>query len=143
MLTVKIITSRFTRMLGSLLASGIPLLQAFEYVASVVDNEIVKEKILKVKDDISKGAELTESIQRIELFEPLVINMIKIGEESGKLDDILDKTAEIYDDEVETAIQSLTTLVEPLMIVFMAGVVGFIIIAMVSPMFDIAQTVGG
>jgi len=143
MLTVKIITSRFTRMLGSLLASGIPLLQAFEYVASVVDNEIVKEKILKVKDDISKGAELTESIQRIELFEPLVINIIKIGDESGKLDDILDKTAEIYDDEVETAIQSLTTLVEPLMIVFMAGVVGFIIIAMVSPMFDIAQTVGG
>lgn len=139
-LTVKIITVRFARMMASLLSSGIPLIQAFEYVAVVVDNEIVKEKILKAKDDISKGTDLTDAISRMEVFEPMVINMVKIGEESGKLDAIMDNTAEIYDDEVATAIQSLTTLVEPIMIVFMAGIIGFIVIAMVSPMFDMAST---
>lgn len=139
-LTIKIITARFARMMASLLSSGIPLIQAFEYVAVVVDNEIVKGKILKAKDEISKGSDLTDAIRRMEVFEPMVINMVKIGEESGKLDAIMDNTAEIYDDEVATAVQSLTTLVEPLMIVFMAGIIGFIVIAMVSPMFDMAST---
>ncbi len=140
-LTTKVITVRFARMMASLLTSGIPLIQAFEYVAVVVDNEIVKGKILKAKDEISKGSDLTDAIRRMEVFEPMVINMVKIGEESGKLDAIMDNTAEIYDDEVATAVQSLTTLVEPLMIVFMAGIIGFIVIAMVSPMFDMASTV--
>ncbi|MGI6606404.1 MAG: type II secretion system F family protein [Peptococcia bacterium] len=141
-LNIKIISVRFTRMMGSLLASGIPLIQAFEYLSIVVDNEIVKEKVLKARDDIGKGSELTEAISRMGVFEPMLINMVKIGEESGKLDAIMDNTAEIYDDEVTTVIQSLTTLVEPVMIVFMAGIIGFIVISMVSPMFDMTSTIG-
>jgi type IV pilus assembly protein PilC len=141
-LNIKIISVRFTRMMGSLLASGIPLIQAFEYLSIVVDNEIVKEKVLKARDDIGKGSELTEAIIRMGVFEPMLINMVKIGEESGKLDAIMDNTAEIYDDEVTTVIQSLTTLVEPVMIVFMAGIIGFIVISMVSPMFDMTSTIG-
>lgn len=141
-LTIKIISARFTRMMASLLSSGIPLIQAIEYVAAVVDNEIVKDKIIKARDEISKGANLTDAIRRMNVFEPMVVNMVKIGEESGNLDEILDNTASLYDEEVENAIQSLTTLIEPLMIVFMAGIIGFIVIAMVSPMFDMAQTMG-
>lgn len=141
-LNIKVISVRFTRMMGSLLASGIPLIQAFEYLSIVVDNEIVKEKVLKARDEIGKGAELTEAISRMGVFEPMLINMVKIGEESGKLDAIMDNTAEIYDDEVTTVIQSLTTLVEPIMIVFMAGIIGFIVISMVTPMFDMTSTIG-
>jgi len=139
-LTIKIISVRFSRMMGSLLASGVPLIQAFEYLAIVVDNEIVKEKVLKARDEIGKGAELTDAINRMGVFEPMLVNMVRIGEESGKLDAIMDNTAEIYDDEVATVIQSLTTLVEPIMIVFMAGVIGFIVISMVMPMFDMTST---
>ncbi len=142
-LTIKIISARFTRMMSSLLSSGIPLIQAIEYVAAVVDNEIIKDKIIKAREEISKGADLTDAIRRMGVFEPMVINMMKIGEESGNLDEILDNTASLYDEEVENTIQSLTTLVEPLMIVFVAGIVGFIVIAMVSPMFDMAQTMSG
>ena len=78
-LNIKVISVRFTRMMGSLLASGIPLIQAFEYLSIVVDNEIVKEKVLKARDEIGKGAELTEAISRMGVFEPMLINMVKIG----------------------------------------------------------------
>lgn len=139
-LTTKIITARFTRTLSSLLSSGIPLVQAIEYVAGVAGNKIATEKILKVKDEISKGFSLTDSIQRTGIFEPMVIYMMKTGEESGQLDDILEKTANVYEGEVESQIQSMTSLIEPLMIVVMAGVVGFIVISIVMPMFDMAQT---
>lgn len=139
-LTTKIITARFTRTLSSLLSSGIPLVQAIEFVGGVAGNKVATEKILKVKDEISKGSSLTDAIQRTGIFEPMVIYMMRTGEESGQLDDILEKTASVYEGEVETQIQSMTSLIEPLMIVIMALGVGFIVISIVMPMFDLAST---
>jgi len=140
-LVLKIATSRFTRTLSTLMGSGVPLLQALETVSGVTGNTYVKSKILEVKEDVRRGLPLSQPLKKQNLFPPMVHNMIKIGEDSGSIEEILDKTADFYDEEVETAIQRATALLEPLMIVIMAVVIGFIVIAMVVPMFDMVKTV--
>lgn len=140
-LTHKVISARFTRTMSTLLASGISLLQAMENVAGAVGNTAVEQSILSAREDVRKGVALSVPIRKMGHFPPMVDNMIKIGEEAGTLDDILDKTANIYDEEVETEIQRLLSLLEPVMIVFMAVIVGFIVIAMMMPMFDMVKTV--
>ena len=140
-LNQKIITARFTRTLSTLLASGIPLLQAMENVAGIVGNKVAADGILKVREEVRRGVALSQPIKRLGIFPPMVDNMILIGEESGTLDDILDKTANFFDDEVDTALQKMVTLFEPIMILVMGLLIGFIVIAMVLPMFDMIQTV--
>ncbi|MBM7613980.1 type II secretion system F family protein [Alkaliphilus hydrothermalis] len=137
----KVVTSRFTRTLSTLLYSGIPLIQALESASRVVGNKVVEEGIKVAIDDISKGASLAHPVKRMGVFPPMLISMIQVGEESGALDEILDKTADFYDDETETALQKMTTLLEPLMIVVMALVIGFIVVSMILPMFDMLKTV--
>lgn len=138
---VKIITSRFTRTLSTLLSSGIPLLQSMDIVNRVVGNVIVSEKLDIAKESIRKGVPISKAIKDANIFAPMVDSMIKIGEESGALDDILYKTADYYDEEVENSMQKMTTLLEPIMIVFMALIVGFIVISMTLPMFDMINTI--
>ncbi|SDK52536.1 type II secretion system F family protein [Natronincola ferrireducens] len=140
-LNQKIVTARFSRTLSTLLASGIPLLQSLENVANAVGNKYAAEGIMKAREDVRKGVDIATPIKRTGLFPPMLDNMIRIGEESGTLDDILDKTANFYDEEVDFAIGKMTTLLEPIMIVVMAVIIGFIVIAMVLPMFDMLQTV--
>lgn len=138
---VKIITARFTRTMSTLMASGIPLIQSIEVVGRVVGNKIIQDRLVVAVEDIRKGISLSRAIQEIQIFPPMVDSMIKIGEESGALDDILYKTADFYDDEVEVALQRMTTLMEPVMLVVMAVVIGFIVIAMALPMFDVVNTI--
>jgi len=137
----KIITSRFTRTLSTLLSSGVPLLEALDIVSKVVGNVVVEKGISVAKEEVRKGSTLAKPIRETGLFPPMVTSMIEIGEESGALDDILEKTANFYDEELETAIQKMTTLIEPVMIVLMAVIVGFIVISMALPMFDMVNTV--
>jgi type IV pilus assembly protein PilC len=137
----KIATARFTRTLSTLMSSGIPLLQGMEVVARVVGNKVVATGILNAREELQKGAGLAGPIKKMGIFPPMVDSMIKIGEESGTLDDILEKTATFYDDEVEAELQKLVTLIEPLLIVVMGGAVGFIVISIALPMFDMLQTV--
>ncbi|MCT4509429.1 MAG: type II secretion system F family protein [Tepidibacter sp.] len=139
--TQKIITSRFTRTLSTLLSSGVPLIHALEIVAKIVGNIIVEKGILEAKEEVRKGIDLASPLERIGVFPPMVTSMIKIGEESGSLDEILEKTADFYDEELETALSQITTLIEPIMIIVMGGVVGFIVIAMMLPMFDMFNTI--
>lgn len=139
--TQKVVTSRFTRTLSTLLASGIPLIQALESTASVSGNKVIEKRIKQVIDEISTGTTLTKSIKKMNVFPPMVISMIKVGEESGRLDEILDKTANFYDEETENSLQKMTTLLEPLMIIIMSIIIGFIVIAMVLPMFDMINTI--
>ena len=138
---VKIITSRFTRTLSTLMSSGIPLLESIEVVGRVVGNKVVENKLEKSIEDIRKGVTLSRAVNEMKLFPPMVDSMIKVGEESGALDDILYKTADFYDDEVEVALQRMTTLMEPMMLVIMAIIIGFIVIAMTMPMFDMVNTI--
>lgn len=139
--TAKIITSRFTRTLSTLMSSGIPLIQALEVVGKVVNNSIVKERLDNGIENIRKGVTLSKAVKDVGIFPPMVDSMIKIGEESGSLDDILYKTADFYDEEVEASLQRMTTLIEPILIVGMAVVIGFIVIAMALPMFDVVNTI--
>jgi type IV pilus assembly protein PilC len=140
-LTKKVVSARFTRTLSTLLASGIPLLQAMENVAGAVGNTVVAESIIECKEDVRKGVALSIPIRKTGHFPPMVDNMIKIGEESGTLDEILDKTANFFDEEVETEVNRLLTFMEPMMIVVMGVIVGFIVISMMMPMFDMLKTV--
>lgn len=137
----KIITSRFTRTLSTLLSSGVPLLEALDIVSKVVGNVVIEKDISVAKEEVRKGSTLAKPIRETGHFPPMVTSMIEIGEESGALDDILEKTANFYDEELETAIQRMTTLIEPIMIVLMAVIVGFIVISMALPMFDMVNTV--
>jgi type IV pilus assembly protein PilC len=138
----KIYTSRFTRTLSTLMASGIPLIQALEAVAKVVNNKPVEKALLRTVDDVRKGVNLSIPIKNSNLFPPMVYYMINIGEESGSIDDLLERTALFYDEELEESIKKMMGLIEPTMIVFMAVIIGLIVISIALPMFDMVKTVG-
>lgn len=140
-LKVKLAASRFSRTLSTLVESGVPLLSGLEAVSAVVGNECIKRLILCAREDVRKGSSLSFSIESNSVFPPMVYNMVKIGEESGELEDILNKTADFYDEEVENTIKKLVALIEPVMIVLMAVIIGFIMLAMITPMFDMVNTV--
>lgn len=137
----KIVTARFTRTLGSLLRSGIPLIDALEIAGSVTGNVVIEEKVHYIASEVEKGETLGVSLKRTPTFGPMVVSMIQIGEESGSLDQMLDKSADFYEQELEDAIDRLLKLMEPLLIVFMAVIIGFIVIAMALPMFDMVNTI--
>jgi type IV pilus assembly protein PilC len=139
--TSMLITSRFTRTLSTLLTSGIPLIQALEVVARVVNNTIIEERMVEGIDSVRKGVSLARTVKDVGVFPPMVDSMIKIGEESGSLDDMLTKTADFYDEEVQTSLQKLTSMLEPIMLLVMGFIIGFIVIAMYLPMFDMMKTV--
>ncbi len=136
-LTSKVILSRFSRTLGTLLGSGVPILQALETVAGTVNNILVSEEILRSRDRITAGESLSYTISSSPYFPPIVVHMIQVGEESGSLDFMLHKIADFYDDEVDTALASLTAALEPLLILILAVVVGFIVIAMFMPSLQV------
>jgi len=137
----KIATSRFTRTLSTLLASGIPIIQALETSASVTGNQVVIDGIQTVTDDIKKGIVLSTLLKKVGVFPPMMISMVNIGEESGALEEMLSKTADYYDEELDVAIAKMIAILEPLMIVVMALVIGFIVISMILPMFDMYGTI--
>lgn len=138
----KIATSRFTRTLSTLLGSGIPIIQALDAAAIVTGNAIVIEGLAQVSEDIKKGDRLSLLLKKVGVFPPMVISMVSIGEESGAMEEMLEKTADYFDEELDAAIQKLITLIEPVMLLSMAVVIGFIVISMMLPMFDMFQTIG-
>lgn len=141
----KIALARFARTLGTLLSSGVPILQALETVAGTVSNEIISDAVLEARARIREGDRIGDPLQRSNLFPPMVVQMISIGEESGALDPMLAKVAEFYESEVDAALASLTSAIEPVMIVFLGGVVGFIVISMFLPLVSVINqlTQGG
>lgn len=141
-LTQMIITTRFTRTLSTLVASGVPLIQSIEVVSRVVENKVVEKSLINAISDVKKGVSLSVPLREMGHFPVMVHYMVGIGEESGSLDEILNRTATYYDEELETALQRAMALIEPLMIVIMAVLVGSIAVAMVMPMFDMIKTVG-
>ena len=141
-LTQKIIVSRFTRTMGIVSSSGMSLVTSLEIVASVVGNKIAEKELLKVKEKVLKGEGLGDSIMNIKIFPPMLASMVKVGEEAGSLDSILDKTADFYDDELEREIQTATALIEPAMIVVMGVIIGFLLISILTPMFKMYNSIG-
>lgn len=136
-----IITTRFTRTMSMLVASGVPLIQSLEVVAKVVQNKVVEKSMHHAITEVKKGISLSIPLKEMGHFPVMVHYMVGIGEESGSLDDILSRTATFYDEELETTIARTMALIEPIMIVVMAILIGSIAIAMVMPMFDMMKTV--
>lgn len=133
-LTVKTASSRLARTLSTLLAAGLPLIEALEITSNIMTNIFFKEAILKAKDDVTMGTTLSEPLLRGKLFPALVCHMLKIGEESGNIESMLVKLADYYDEEVEIATQSLMAALEPAIIIFLAVVIGTVIISIIMPM---------
>ena len=140
-LTQKIVVSRFTRTMGIVSSSGMSLVTSLEIVASVVGNKIAEKELLKIKEKVLKGEGLGDSIMNIKIFPPMLASMVKVGEEAGSLDSILDKTADFYDDELEREIQTATALIEPAMIVIMGVIIGFLLISILTPMFKMYNSI--
>ena len=122
------------------MASGVLLIQSMEVVAKVIGNAVIENKMMDAIEEIKKGRGLTAPILAMKYFSPLLISMIRIGEESGNLDFALDKAADFYDQEVETSVQQLTSIIEPLLIVFLALTVGFIVVSVLYPMLTLYDT---
>jgi len=139
--TEKVIVSRFTRTLSTVLTSGVSLVQALEVVQKIVGNKVAEKSLERIKEKVLKGVSLGEALGEETIFPVMLHSMIKIGEESGSLDNILDVTANFYDEELEASLKRMTTMIEPLMIIIMGVVIGFIVVAMMMPMFDMFQTI--
>jgi type IV pilus assembly protein PilC len=133
----KICMARFSRTMGTLLTSGVPILQAMETVAGTVGNSIMSDAVLEARARIREGDRIGDPLEASRLFPPMVVHMIGIGEESGSLDFMLQKIADFYENEVEAQLASLTAAIEPIMIVSLGGIVGFIVISMFLPLVDV------
>ena len=140
-LAQKLAVARFARTLSTLLASGIGLLPALDIVKSIVDNTVLTRAIERARDAIREGQSIAPPLRESGLFPPLVVHMVAVGERSGQLEAMLSKAADTYDDEVENAVVALTTILEPVIIVFMGGVVLFIVLAILLPIFELNRIV--
>ncbi|GIV20594.1 MAG: pilus biosynthesis protein PilC [Armatimonadota bacterium] len=139
----KIALARFSRTLSTLLSSGVPILQALETVAGTVANEIIAEAVMEARARIREGDRIGPPLEKSGLFPPMVVHMISIGEESGALDQMLSKVADFYESEVESTLQSLTSAIEPVLIVLLGGMVGFIVISLLLPLITAVQSLAG
>jgi type IV pilus assembly protein PilC len=137
----KIAVARFTRTLGTMISSGVPILDALEIVAKSAGNKVVERAVLTVRARIAEGKNIAGPLAETKVFPPMVVQMIGVGEATGAMDTMLAKIADFYDDEVDVAVAALTSMIEPLMMVFLGGVVGGFLIAMYLPIFNIAGNI--
>jgi type IV pilus assembly protein PilC len=133
--------ARFSRTLGTLVQSGVPILDGLEITARTSGNRVVEDAVMKSRASIAGGETIAEPLKRSDVFPPMVVQMINVGEQTGGLDDMLSKIADFYDDEVDSSVSALTSIMEPVMIVFLGAIVGVMVIAMYLPIFDIIKTV--
>lgn len=142
-LTRRTCIARLTRTLGTLLSSGVPLLQALAIVRDTADNVIYYNALQTVHDGVKEGENLSNLIEQTKVFPPMVVGMIDVGEETGAIADMLTRIADTYDDEVDNAVSGLTSLLEPMVIILLAGIVGTIVIAMFLPLISVISSLNG
>jgi type IV pilus assembly protein PilC len=133
----KVAVAKFTRTLGTLVSSGVPILDGLEITAKTAGNKVIEYAIMDVRQAVSEGKTLEEPLAKAKVFPPMVTHMIAVGESTGALDAMLSKIADFYDDEVDNAVANLTAMMEPLLMVFLGGAIGFIVIAMYLPIFKL------
>ena len=141
-LNEKIAVARFCRIFGTLTRSGVPVLQCFDIVCDTIGNQVLVNAVQAAKKDIQQGGMISLAIQKENVFPPLAIQMISIGEETGELDGMMEKVADFYEDEVEQSVKALTSMIEPIMMVGIAVMVGTILMSMYLPMFSIFDQLG-
>jgi len=142
LLVRKIAVAKFTRTLGTLISSGVPILDGLDIVAKTAGNKVVEEALVATRQSISEGKTLAEPLEQTQVFPPMVVQMIAVGETTGALDAMLSKIADFYDEEVDSTVSTLTSLLEPMLMIFLGIVIGFIVVAMYLPIFKLAGTIG-
>ncbi|MCH7708952.1 MAG: type II secretion system F family protein [Myxococcales bacterium] len=138
----KVAVARFSRTLGTMIASGVPILDGLDIVARTAGNVVIEEALNDVKAAISEGKTIAEPLMESGVFPGMVVQMIAVGEETGAMEQMLSKIADFYDDEVDAAVDALTAMLEPAMMVLLGGTVGGLLVAMYLPIFKIAETIG-
>jgi len=133
----KVAVAKFTRTLGTLVSSGVPILDGLEITAKTSGNKVIEYAIMEVRKQVTGGKTLADPLTKAKVFPPMVTHMISVGETTGALDSMLNKIADFYDDEVDAAVNALTSMMEPMLMVFLGGSVGFIVIAMYLPIFKL------
>ena len=139
----KIAVARFSRTLGTMVSSGVPILESMDIVAKSAGNKIIEEAIIRARTSISEGKTIAEPLADSKVFPVMVTQMVSVGEATGALDTMLNKIADFYDDEVDAAVGALTSLLEPMLMIFLGVVIGGLVIAMYLPIFKLAGVVGG
>ena len=137
----KTAVARFTRTLGTMVSSGVPIIDSLEIVAKTSGNMTVEKAVLYVRDKITEGQNMVDPLMETKVFPPMVIQMIGVGESTGALDNMLNKIADFYEEEVDVAVENLTALIEPLLMCFLGVVVGGMLIAMYLPIFGLAGNI--
>ncbi len=138
----KVAVSKFSRTLSTMMSSGVPILEGLGIVSKTAGNKIIEIALMKTRQSISEGKTIAEPLMETDIFPPMVVQMIAVGEATGALDTMLSKIADFYDDEVDAAVGAMTALLEPFMMVFLGGVVGGMIVAMYLPIFQMASAAG-
>jgi len=138
----RVSVAKFTRTLGTLMTSGVPILEGLLIVSRTAGNKIVEEAIVTTRQSVSEGKTLAEPLGRAKVFPPMVVQMISVGEATGALDNMLNKIADFYDEEVDSAVAALTSMLEPMLMIFLGTTVGFIIVAMYMPIFQMGSLAG-
>ena len=141
-LIIRVSVAKFTRTLGTLMTSGVPILEGLIIVAKTAGNKIVEEAIMQTRQSVSEGKTLAEPLTKAKVFPAMVTQMISVGEATGALDNMLNKIADFYDEEVDSAVAALTSMLEPMLMIFLGTTVGFVIIAMYMPIFQMGSAVG-
>lgn len=134
--------ARFARTLGTLLENGVPVLRSLRTTADTMGNAVIRDEVASILEGVTDGRSMSESMTQTPHFPPLVVSMFMIGEESGRIGDVTKRLADAYDLEVDRAVKALTALFEPLLIVFMGAIIGFLVIAMLLPMLTLSANVG-
>jgi type IV pilus assembly protein PilC len=137
----KIAVARFTRTLGTLLQSGVPILDALEICAKTAGNVIIEAGIMLVRQRISEGKTMAEPLMEAKVFPDMVVQMIAVGEQTGALDQMLNKIADFYEEETDIAVASMTSMLEPIMMVGIGGMVGVVLVSMYLPIFSLAGNI--
>jgi len=141
-LVQKVAVAKFTRTLGTLVSSGVAILEGLDITARTAGNKVVEEAVLKARTTIAQGKTISEPLQASGVFPPMVVQMIAVGEQTGALDRMLNKIADFYDEEVDIAVAGLTSLLEPLLVIFLGVIIGGVVIAMYLPIFKLISVVG-
>ena len=139
-LVSKVAVSRFTRTLGTLINSGVQILEALNITKSTVGNAVVENAINLVHDNLKEGESMVHPLSQANIFPPMVVSMVSVGEETGRMSEMLIKIAESYDDDIDAAVSAMTSLIEPVLIISLAGIVGFIVIAMFLPLISLISS---
>ena len=137
----KTAVARFTRTLGVLISSGVPILQSLDITAKTACNAVIQQAIEKTRRSISEGKTITVPLRESGVFPPMVVQLISVGEQTGGLAEMLSKIADFYDEEVDAAVAAMTSLIEPIVIVLMGGLIGGMLVAMYLPMFDLVGAI--